>query len=292
MKKAFLVALTFVAALPAVAQVGERYCWADEFRDSFGELTAVTRCRSAGEIVDYANEARVSGRLYPAVGSAGNGTCWYWRSAPTGWVFITRNADGTAVFAFDPDTDPGGPLIVDVVYPVCTSEPTPVEPAILLAWDLASQYVHVEPDPDLNPRVPWGLTGAETHLRVFPPPPFSDSIVDPLGQVLEVNGRVIGVTIDWGDGAVSSFTEGEFSQLSGYPNGLARHVYEVKTCTPPGSTPRCHPSLSSYPLSVDYVWEVSWRADAAPFAPLAIPNTSTSVAYPVREIIAVLDVRP
>jgi hypothetical protein len=50
--------------------------------------------------------------------------------------------------------------------------------------------------------------------------------------------------------------------------------------------------MSSYPLTVDYIWEVSWRADADPFAPLAIPNTSTSIAYPVREIISVLEVRP
>jgi hypothetical protein len=280
------------STVPASAQTDERYCWSDVTDDPLGNDVVVTRCRSAGEIVDYASENRVPGRLYPAVGTAGNGTCWYWRSASTGWVFITRNADGTAVFAYDPDADPGGPLVVDVVYPVCTSEPAPAEPDVLLAWDLASEYVHVEPDPDLNPRVPWGLTGAETHLRVIPPPPFSDSIVDPLGQVVEVNGRVIGVTINWGDGAVSSFTEGQFSQLSGYPNGLARHVYEVKTCFPPGSTPRCHPSFTSYPMTVDYIWEVSWRAEGAPFAPLAIPNTTTSVAYPVREIIAVLEVRP
>jgi hypothetical protein len=45
-------------------------------------------------------------------------------------------------------------------------------------------------------------------------------------------------------------------------------------------------------MTVDYIWEVSWRAGGAPFASLAIPNTTTSVAYPVREIIAVLDVRP
>jgi hypothetical protein len=292
MKRLLLVLILLFMGVPAAAQTGERYCWVDVTLDSALAKSAVTRCRSAGEIVDYANENRVPGRLYPAVGTAGNGTCWYWRSAPSGWVFITRNADGTAVFAYDPDADPGGPLVVDVVYPVCTSEPAPVEPDILLAWDLASEYVHVEPDPDLNPRVPWGLTGAETHLRVVPPPPFSDSIVDPLGQVVEVNGRVIGVTINWGDGAVASFTEGQFSQLSGYPDGLARHVYEVKTCSPPGSTPRCHPSLTSYPMTVDYIWEVSWRAGGAPFASLAIPNTTTSVAYPVREIIAVLDVRP
>ena len=83
-----------------------------------------------------------------------------------------------------------------------------------------------------------------------------------------------------------------FSQLSGYPNGLARHIYETKTCTAPGSTPRCHPSLSAYPMSVDYRWEVSWRAGSVAWSPLAIPNTTTALAYPVREIISVLATRP
>ncbi len=233
---------------------------------------------------------RVPGWLYPAVGSATNGTCWYWRSVPTGWEFLGRQADGSATFAFDPDDDPGGPLIVDVTYPVCRSEPTPEQPDVLTAWDLASEYVHVEPDPILNPRIPWGLTGAETHLRVDPPPPFSDSIVDPLGQVLEVTGRVVGVTISWGDGSSSSFGESEFPLLTGYPTGLARHIYEVKTCNPPGSTPRCHPSLDSYPLTVAYRWDVQWRGTAAaPWAGLAVPDTATTVAYPVTEIISVLD---
>ena len=206
MKRLLLVLLVAAIALPAGAQSDERYCWADTVLN-FDRLRAVTRCRVAGEIVDFANENRVPGRLYPAVGTASNGTCWYWRSVSTGWVFITRNADGTAVFAIDIDDIPGGPLIVDVVYPICVSEPAPAEPDIALAWDLASQYVHVEPDPLLNPRVPWGLTGAETHLRVVPPPPFSDQITDPLGQVLEVTGKVVEVTINWGDGAVSVFPE-------------------------------------------------------------------------------------
>jgi hypothetical protein len=162
---------------------------------------------------------------------------------------------------------------------------------VLSAWDLASQYVHVEPDPILNPQVPWGLTGAETHLRVDPPPPFSDQIVDPLGQVLEVTGRVVSVTISWGDGGSSMFLAEQFPLLTGYPNGLARHTYEVKTCDPPASSPRCHPSLASYPLTVAYQWEVEWRDGIAPWADLAVPDTATTVAYPVTEIIAVLATR-
>ena len=274
-------------------QADERYCWVDVSSVDSVDDETVTRCRVAGEIVDYANERRVPGRLYPSVGTAANGTCWYWRSVWTGWEFIVRLNDGTATFGYDSDGQPGGPLSVDVTYPVCASEPTLEELGILAAWDLASEYIHVEPDPLLNPRIPWGLTGAETHLRVVPPPPFSDSITDPLGQVLEVNGRVVAVTISWGDGASATFGEAQFPALSGYPDGLARHTYEVKTCDPPGSTPRCHPSLGSYPLSVVFQWEVQWRGSSSlPFAALAVPDTSTTVAYPVSEIIAVLDSDP
>jgi hypothetical protein len=281
--------LLFVAiALPAQGQVDERYCWIDTVIDDFGRVDTVTRCRVAGEIVDYASVSQVPGVLYPAVGTADNGTCWYWRSIWTGWVFIIRYSDGSATFGYDSDGVPGGPLNLEVTYPACESEPTPEEPGVLLAWDLASEYVHVEPDPILNPQIPWGLTGAETHLRVDPPAPFSDSIVDPLGQVLEVTGRVVGVTISWGDGAMSSFAEDQFPLLTGYPTGLARHTYEVKTCDPPGSTPRCHPSLASYPLTVSYQWEVQWTDGVAPWAELAVPDTTTTVAYPVTEIIAVL----
>ncbi|MGQ0848598.1 MAG: hypothetical protein ACT4OP_05685, partial [Actinomycetota bacterium] len=230
-------------------------------------------------------------RLYPDVGTASNGTCWYWRSVWTGWEIITRHGDGSATMGYDADGVPGGPLNVDVTYPVCLSEPTEVDPADLLAWDLVKDYVHQDPGPVLNPRVPWGLTGAETHLGLTPPQPFADSIVDPLGRLLEVEGRVAAVTINWGDGAAVTFPPEVFPLLTGYPDGIARHTYEVKTCDPPGSTPRCHPSLASYPLEVRYAWFVQWRVDGGPWTFLGIPDTTTSVAYPVKEVIAVLDVR-
>ena len=63
-------------------------------------------------------------------------------------------------------------------------------PRRALAWDLIRDYVHQVPGPSLNPAVPWGLAGAETHLGLTPPPPFADSIVDPTGEVLEVTGSV------------------------------------------------------------------------------------------------------
>ncbi|MGH8927435.1 MAG: hypothetical protein ACRDWH_03725 [Acidimicrobiia bacterium] len=143
----------------------------------------------------------------------------------------------------------------------------------------------------LNPQVPWGLTGAETHLGLNPPPPFADSIVDPTGAVLEVVGSVAAIVIDWGDGESLTFPPEAFPLLTGYPDGIARHIYEVKTCDPPGSTPRCHQSLASYPLEVRFQWFVQWRVGGAGWATLAVPDTVTAVSYPVREVISVLDSR-
>jgi len=289
MRRLLLVLILSFVALPAAAQADERYCWVDAVVDAAGRTIAVTRCRVAGEIVDYASEAAVPGVLYVAFGSAADGACWYWRSTFTGYVIVERYDDGTALLGVGVGL-PGEPSPFGV-YPVCTSEPVP-ESALALAWELASEYVHVAPDPVLNPQVPWGLTGAETFLQVEPPPPFVDQLVDPLGGTVEVTGRVIGVTVSWGDGHTATFTEAEFSFLSGFPDGLARHVYEVKTCDPPGAKPRCHATLSSYPLVVSYQWEVEWRDGAAPWAALPVPDTTATVAYPVKEVIAVLDASP
>jgi len=288
-KKVMFVVLALISiAVPVQAQADERYCWVDTTIVG-GQPQSVTRCRVAGEIVDYASEQAVPGQLFVAFGSAANGACWYWRSTFTGYVIVERYDDGTALLGVGVGL-PGEPSPIGV-YPVCTSEPVP-ESALALAWELASAYVHVAPDPVLNPQVPWGLTGVETFLQVEPPPPFSEQLVDPLGGTVEVSGRVIGVTIRWGDGNSTTFAETDFPLLSGYPDGIARHIYEVKTCDPPGSTPRCHDTLSSYPLTVSYHWEVEWRDGAAPWAALAVPDTTTSLAYPVREIIAVLDASP
>ena len=81
--------------------------------------------------------------------------------------------------ALTPMAVPGGPLNVDVTYPVCISEPTEAVAGEALAWDLIKDYVHQVPGPNLSPAVPWGLTGAETHLGLTPPLPFADSIADP-----------------------------------------------------------------------------------------------------------------
>jgi hypothetical protein len=237
--------------------------------------------------VDYSSEGDVPLYPYADVGTASNGTCWYWRSVWTGWEIITRHSDGSATLGYDSDGEPGGPLNVEVTYPVCLSEPTDADPIEVFAWDLVREYVHQTPSPTLNPDVPFGLTGAFTFAEVDPPPPFAASIVAPLGQ-LDVEAWVAAVSIDWGDGTVTHYPPELYAQLSGYPDGVARHLYEVKTCDPPGSAPRCHPTLDAYDLEVRYQWQVRWRVSGGPWAGLPVPDSTTTVAYPVQEVIAVL----
>ena len=285
--------LLLVVSLNAPAVQQQSYnCWSEVVFDP-EELTnqTLTRCRVAGQIVDYATESQVPLRLFAAVGSATNGTCWYWRSVWTGWEIIVRMADGSAVLGLDPDETPGGPLNVDVTYPMCSSEPNESLPGELLAWDLIKDYVHQVPAPVLNPAVPWGLTGAATHLGLDPPLGFTDSIASPTGGVLEVMGSVAAVTVDWGDGAYVTFGPETYPLLTGYPEGAARHTYEIKTCAEPGSSPRCHPSLSAYPVQVRYQWFAQWRVGGGAWTALAVPDTEATISYPVREIISVLDDR-
>jgi hypothetical protein len=95
--------------------------------------------------------------------------------------------------------------------------------------------------------------------------------------------------VDWGDGNILTISPDSFPLLTGYPDGAARHIYEVKTCDPPGSSPRCHPSLSSYALSVRFQWSAEWRVGGGGWSQLAVPDTQTTIRYPVQEVISVLD---
>jgi hypothetical protein len=279
-----LLILLFV--MPQVSETS--VCWAEQvIEEGSGQTTSITRCRVSGAIVDYGSEREIPFFLYPDVGTAANGTCWFWRSTWARWEIIVRYVDGTATLGYDPDEIPGGPIGVEATYSVCISEPDIAVPLEPLVWDLIREYVHQRPQPELNPAIPLGLAGAETHVAVDPPSPFAASIVSPLGQ-LEVEAWVGAVSIDWGDGTRVNLPPESFPLLTGYPDGIARHVYETKTCEPPGSGRRCHSSLSAYPFEVIYQWQVRWRVSAGAWQELAVPDSATSLAYPVQEVIAVL----
>ena len=97
--------------------------------------------------------------------------------------------------------------------------------------------------------------------------------------------------VDWGDGEADTYTESTYPHLTGYPDGLARHVYETKTCPTPGG-PRCHPDLSEYEIGVAFDWFVRWQVNAGPWSIIDVPDTLATVAYDVDEIITRSVVNP
>jgi len=281
------VAVTLLMASPALAQE-VHVCWVEPRPDPVDlQVRSVTVCRVGGDLVEYGSESGVPGRLLPGLGYDSTGIeCWYLTTGSTNWTFLTRYGDNTADLVYTPV--PGGPGIVANGVPVCTSEPTIADPPDVLAYQLIMEYVHQPPDPSLDPE-PLGITGMETFVILNPPPPFTGSLVSPItGSLLEAEAAVAAVHVVWGDGGEDTYTTTLFPGLLGYPDGVARHTYEAKTCDPPGSRPRCHPELSFYPFSVSYRWVAQWRVDGGPWQLLTVPPTATSIDYQVAEIIPLL----
>jgi hypothetical protein len=100
------------------------------------------------------------------------------------------------------------------------------------------------------------------------------SITSATGLTLDIHIEVSGVAVDWGDQRVDRFPADE-EALAGYPDGVAVHVYEVK-------------DLAGYPMTISYDWVARWRASGGPWEFLTVPDTSTTLEYPVAEIVSVL----
>lgn len=281
-----------LSVVPSVAQgVTEEVsaCWVEERFDPVDlSYFTVTVCRVAGALIEYGPGDEPPPDLDPDVGTAGGVQCWFWTGRDTQWVIIAVDADNRATLGWDPDGVPGGPVAVDITLDVCNEEPTPGDPPSVEAWEAVEDYVHVRPVPVFDPPPPRGLAGLETFAGVGVPEPFSATVVSVgTGGVLEVEAWVSAVTVDWGDGTVEVFPPVLFPLLDGTAEGAATHVFEVKTCDPPGGR-RCHPSLSAYPLGVSFSWFVRWRLDGGPWLTLVVPDTSTVTAYPVTEIIGLV----
>lgn len=236
----------------------------------------VTRCRIAGgEVADYASDSAVPSRLYPNAGTDLTGECWFLTSAATNWVYLSLFVDGDAILGYDPTpTVPGGIALATERIPRCTSEPSPVVDPATEAWEYVTEYVHPPPTPDVNPAPGDGVTGLETYVGV-PVPDVHDAQIDSSGgAILDIHIEVSGVIVDWGDERTDNFPA-DSSALSGYPDGLAIHTYEVKDET-------------GYDLSVAYDWTARWRVDGGDWEFLDVPDTTTSVSYPVAEIVSVI----
>lgn len=286
-RRTALILIAFVLALSGAAAAQETFvaCWVEpEWDPVLRRDIHITVCRLTNEDITEYPEGEPPGVLHPAVGTDSNGQCWYRTSAETDWEILSTFSDGSAILGLYIN----GFLALDTDrIPRCTSEPVEEEPPSQVAWEAITEYVHDPPTPEVNPPVGLGLTGMETHVGVPVPGSWSDSISIPL-YTIDVEVWVEALRVDWGDSSASDYPPEAYPDLTGYPDGLARHVYEVKTCDPPGRDYDCHPEHSAYPLSVSYVWGARWRANGGSWIAVNVPPSSTTVDYPVIEAVSTL----
>jgi hypothetical protein len=252
-------------------------CWvAREFDPILSDYRTVTRCRvSGGDVIDYADDSDVPSVLYPNLGTDVTGQCWYLTSAVTAYVILNRFADGSAEIGLDIDpSTPGGIVAIGPTMPRCTSEPSPVSDPATEAWEYVMAYIHDPPTPDLNPAPGQGVTGLATFVAV-PVPDDHSATLSSGASSLEVEIEVDAVVVHWGDGLTDTYPA-DPQILAGYPDGGASHVYEVK-------------DTEGAALAVEYDWTARWRLAGDTWVSLPVPNTSTTVDYPVAEVVTRLD---
>lgn len=267
------IGMICLIALPTSA-ASFQSCWVTtEIHPIYGTESQVTRCRIAGgDTIDYAADSDVPSVLYPNLVTDVTGECWYLTSAVTAYVILNRFADGSADMGFDIDpATPGGIVAIGPTVPRCTSEPAPASDPAADAWAYALAYIHDPPTPDLNPVPGQGVTGLATYVAVPVPEDHSASLSSGM-TTLEVEIDVDVVVVNWGDGGTDSYPA-DPEILAGYPDGGASHVYEVKT--PEGAA-----------ITVEYDWTARWRLVGDTWVALPVPNTSTTVVYPVAEVVS------
>ena len=270
-----VIATTISVSLPAQAEEFSS-CWVvTVFNPTSLRQDQVTRCRiSGGSIVDYASDAAVPSVLYPLTGTDVTGQCWYYTSAVTRYVILNQYANGNADIGYDTDpANPGGIVAIGPTVPRCTSEPTPITDPRADVWQYVTQYIHDPPTPELSPRPGDGVTGLDTFVGLLIPNDHTARISSG-ATTLDVFIEVSAVVIDWGDDTADTYPA-TATALAGYPDGFASHVYEAKD--EDGAT-----------ITVSYDWTARWRVDGGSWEFLAVPNTTTTVVYPISEIVSVL----
>ena len=275
LRSAVGIALLLTLLVPALNASGSEFvaCWTATEQDAYGYSQQATRCRLAGgSVVDYASDSAVPAVLYPMLGTDDSGPCWYYMSTSTGYLIITLYANGDADIIWDPDPDTDGGTAVVGTLRRCTSEPTPADDPAVDAWNYVMSYIHPPPTPDLNPEPGLGVTGLATYVGVDVPEEHSASLSGGFTS-LEVEIGVSAIRINWGDGTTNTYPA-TATAMAGYPDGMAAHVYEVKN--------------DGYTVSVSYAWTARWRVAGGAWQTLSVPDTTTTVDYPVAEIISVL----
>ncbi|HSJ71634.1 MAG TPA: hypothetical protein VLA29_08330 [Acidimicrobiia bacterium] len=197
------------------------------------------------------------------------GDCHYWSDVPGG------------LDAWDPANDPA--VIAAVTsLPECPAVPG-VDPEVR-AWEIFRSWDLDPPEPTVTPDA-IGITGLATQVSAGPAPTISEDEVLPDGRLLEVRARIISLDVAWGDGTVSSHDP---SEATGHPDGSVTHIYHLKTCTPEyraehPSGSLCHPSASSYTITIENVWVGEYRVGGV-WIPLGTLSRSAELPYQVEEV--------
>lgn len=265
---------TFLLGLSAVAAAASfSSCWVThEFNPLTLRYEQITRCRIAGgTTIDYASDTAVPGKLYPATGTDATGQCWFYTSAVTPYVILAQYANGDVDIGYDTDpSNPGGIVAIGPTIPRCTSEPFPAADPLVDVWEYVTQYIHPPPLPGLSPPAGSGVTGMDTYVGV-PIPGTHTATISSRGTTLDIYIEVSAVVVDWGDDTVDSYPPNE-EMLAGYPDGVVTHIYETKS--------------DGTQLAVSYDWTARWRISGGAWEYLLVPNTTTTVDYPLAEIVS------
>lgn len=249
-------------------------CWTTHEVDPLGRPQQVTRCRLAGgEIIDFRDDWEVPVDLRPNLGIDAVGPCWFLTSRATPYVIVEQYAGGDAMIGYIPDPSEPGTWVAVENYRRCTSEPESDSDRETRVWDYAHSYIHRPPTPQTSPNVGDGVTGLATYLQVAVPEPHHATLSGGTTS-LEVEIEVAAVRVNWGDRNRNDYPP-DPNLLRGFPGGAVWHIYQTKS--------------DQYDIAVSYLWSVRWRAGSGPWNTLVVPPTTTVLAYPVSEIVSVLD---
>ena len=208
--------------------------------------------------------------------------CFYFGSRPTQWVDLSFTADGELNYGWSPDGRPGGHTVIGTAPP-CSWRQVEREEIEGFVWSRIGRYTHQSPEVEFDPAVPRGMVGIETFAALEVPAPWTYSSTSPYtGRTLRAEARVREVRVDWDDDSSQRFRGSDLSRLTGYPDGVASHTYQTKSCD--DATPRCRDELGAYEVRTSFVWS-GWYRVGSLRRNLAIPDTSSTSGYPVAEVI-------
>ncbi len=211
-----------------------------------------------------------------------SGGCFYMGTQPTRWVYLELEDDGRLTYGWSPDGRPGGHTVIGTAAS-CSWRGVEREEIEGYVWSEIGTYAHQSPQVSFDPPVPRGLVGIETFAALSVPAPWRYSSTSPYtGRSLSAQVGVRQVKIDWDDGPRQVYSGGDLLRLTGYPDGVASHTYQTKSCNVTGR--RCRQEIGAYRIDTAFVWS-GWYRLAGRRKTLRIPNTSSSTDYPVTELI-------